>query len=371
VAGLGELQGSAGVLTSPELRLAIACCRERFTPVESAGVESLLTGVDWPRFVRLARFHRIQGLVWPSLSPMRERLPADCASDLADDAQAIAAANLRAAAESSDLLAQFMRQGIDVLFIKGLTLGMLAYGNITAKSGVDVDLLIPSEKLIEAAELLDKRGYLPVEPAGDFSAEKLLASHRWRKESVWVHPAKNLQVDLHTALADHPMLIPSIGLNSPRQTVEIAPGIAVPTLGLRDLLTYLSVHGAASAWFRLKWITDFAALLKKSNPDEVEAFYRSAPQLRAGPAPALALRLADEIYGGLAGLPEIKRKLQRDRTSRRLCRIYLRRLARTEPAEPTSRRFGTVFFHAIQFALLPGWRFKLAEFYRQCRSALG
>ncbi len=358
------------VLTSPEFRLAIACCRGGFTFVDSAEIWRLITGVDWPGFVRLAHFHRIQGLVWQSLKPVSRGLPAEYVKAFADAAQDIAAANLRAAAESRDLLAEFTRRRIDLLFVKGLTVGILAYGNITTKSGVDMDVLIPREKLGEAAKLMQERGYRLVEPAGDPSAEELLIWHRSRKESVWAHHANKLQIDLHTALADSPRLIPSIGLNSPRQIVEIAPGIAFPTLGPIDLLTYLTVHGASSAWFRLKWITDLAALLRRLDPNEIKDFYRSSRQLRAGRAPALALLLTDEIYGTLAGLPDLRRELERDWVSHRLSRILLHRLARDEQIEPTSRRFGTLFIHATQFALLPSWRFKLSEFYRQLRSAM-
>jgi hypothetical protein len=356
------------VLTSPEFRLAVASCRGTFAPLEPAEIHALFAGVDWSRLVRLSRFHRIQGLVWQSLKPWKEQLLAQWAKALAEDARAIAAANLRTAAECSGLSAAFAAERIDLLFLKGLTLGALAYGNIAGKAGVDIDLLIAPEKLGNAAELLRQRGYRLAAPAGDPGAAQLAAWHGSRKESVWVHGNEKLQVDLHTALADQPRLIPSIGLNSPRQIVEVAPGIALPTLAPVELFTYLTVHGASSAWFRLKWITDLAAILHRSPPDEIESLYRRSRQLGAGRASAWALLLADELYDSLTSHQALRRELERDPANRRLVNITLNRLA-GEPVEPTSRQFGTLFIHAAQFALLPGWRFKLSELRRQARSA--
>ena len=68
---------------------------------------------------------------------------------------------------------------------------------------------------------------------------------------------------LHTRVADHPDLLSQVGIDSPIQIVTVAKHIALPTLARDELFAYLTVHGASSAWFRLKWITDLAALLAR------------------------------------------------------------------------------------------------------------
>jgi hypothetical protein len=89
------------VAPSRELDLAIRCCRFAFAdgkpPV--AGAE-----LDWPRFLRLVRFHRIQGLAWAALSGAADRLPDNVSEALVADASAIAADSLRATVDSRVML---------------------------------------------------------------------------------------------------------------------------------------------------------------------------------------------------------------------------------------------------------------------------
>src|SRR6478672_5726263 len=86
---------------SAEFRLAVECCRPGDGRPGIAPAE-----VDWDDFLRLARFHRIEGLAWHRLGGVRG-VPAKTKDALRQDAAAIAAQNLHAAAESRDLLEAF------------------------------------------------------------------------------------------------------------------------------------------------------------------------------------------------------------------------------------------------------------------------
>jgi hypothetical protein len=285
---------------------------------------------------------------------------------LSTDTETIVATNLRISVEARDLLSDFEKAGLDLLFVKGLTTGALAYPKPLLKMGWDIDLLIEPEELARAAELLRSRGYRLVLP---HRSADLLPWHGRRKESVWTRDTW-LHIELHTRLADNLLLIPSIDVNSPRQLAEVAPGIWLPTLAGDELIAYLCVHGASSAWFRLKWITDFAAILHGLDPSELERLYARSQELGAGRAAAQALLLADELFGSLRG-SALSERLSGDRASRWLAAIALRQLAgRHEPREPTEAFFGTGWIHLSQFALLPGPRFAASEAVRQIRAAI-
>jgi hypothetical protein len=351
---------------TPEFRLIADSCRVCF---RSAAVmaEPQVAGLDWNRLVRLARFHRVQGLVWEALSPFSTELPAEVSRSLAADAAEIAAANLRAAAECGALRDLFEAAGVPLLFVKGLTVAALAYQRSSIKSASDIDLLIPAGELDRATALLRQRGYDLSIPRGE-SRSALQRWHRVRKESVWEKAGPGLEVDLHTRLADSRWLIPTVGIGSPRQLVEVARGIELATLGNDELFAYLAVHGASSAWFRLKWITDLAALVSGLPSAEIERLYRRSQELGAGRAAAQALLVADRLYGTLANAPDLKRELGNDRASRWLTEAALRQLAdRKEPVEPTSVVGGTATIHFTQFLLLPGVLFKASELLRQLR----
>ena len=353
-------------MNSPEFQLAVASCRQTFAAGDASAIQRRCATVDWGRFIRVARYHRVQALVWHGLRSAKTDIPPEIAATLRSDAELIAAENLRIALESHELRARFEEAGLAFLFVKGLTVGRLAYGNPMLKMGWDIDLLVDRAQVEEAADLLGERGYrqrIPPPPAD------VKSWHELHKESVWSRD-DGLHVELHTRLMDNAALIPRIDVHSPRREVEIAPGIALPTLAEDELFAYLCVHGASSLWFRLKWITDLAAILHRLPSAEIERLYARSQDLGAGRASGHALLLADAIYGSL-GNSTLGAELARNRGNRWLVAAALRQLAgRTEPREPTSVFGGTAAIHWTQLLLLPGIRFKLSELLRQARSAL-
>ena len=124
-----------------------------------------------------------------------------------------------------------------------------------------------------------------------------------------------MQVDLHVAAADNPMLIPGITAYSPTQEVDIGNGIRLKTLARDELVAYLAVHGASSLWFRLKWIADFAALVDGSSGMEFRRLYMRSQELGAGRAAGQALLLADRLFGTLDNCPAFAMSCFRTRAS--------------------------------------------------------
>lgn len=355
---------------SAEFSLLIRSCSWSFAAGGPGPRNWEWDGIDWSLFPALARRHRVQALAWSCLNALDAPLPARAADQLAGDARAIAEHNLQAAREYADLDRAFSSAGLTVLFLKGLTLGALVYREPFAKMGWDIDILVAEDSIPRAADLLRAAGFeRTVPPDG---AVELTAWHRQRKESTWRKTGRpDLYVELHSRLVDNRLLLPGIGVNSPSQKIEIASGIAVPTLTLPDLFAYLAVHGASSAWFRLKWVADLAGLLAGREGAELVALYRHAMRAGAGRAPAQALLLADRLFGTLAAAPELAAELRRDRASRWLAQVAMDQLTgRLALREPTRVPLGTGMIHLTQFALLPGLTFKLAELRRQLRDAL-
>jgi hypothetical protein len=347
---------------SPELKLAIDCCRHNFAACEGA-IAANHDGINWPRFLELVRFHRVQGFAWRALDDSRLARP-PILDELSADAQAIAAANLRAAAESRDILNDFEAAHLPVLFVKGLTAAALAYRQPLLKMSWDVDILVAAENVRAAGERLAKRGYRQLLPQRSASLERW---HRRRKESVWARD-DGVHVELHSRLADNPRLIPCINVDSASNKVEVAPGIRLPTLARDELFAYLCVHGASSAWFRLKWISDLAGLLEGHDGGSITRLYDSSQALGAERAAGQALLLADRLFGSLEGTG-LRSTLGNDRPTCRLAEAAYRQLT-GPPLEPTSLRLGTLRIHLTQFRLKRGLAFRLSEFLRQAHDAV-
>jgi hypothetical protein len=146
--------------------------------------------------------------------------------------------------------------------------------------------------------------------------------------------------------------------------VSVSTDLQLPTLADEELFAYLAVHGASSAWFRLKWISDFAGFLHGRSAEELRHLYRRSQELRAGRASGQALLLAHELFGTLQQCAALAEQLRRDPTILSLYRTALRLVA-GEPVEPTARSFGTLPIHRTQFQLSPDPAYKISELSRQ------
>lgn len=350
-----------------EFWLTVECCRYSFAEAVPRRIASPPTGFDWTLFLKFVCYHRIEGLVWNCLASADFRIPDEIREELSTAALENAARNLRGIAECAELRDAFGAAGVTLLFLKGLTLGSLAYGRPELKSAVDIDLLIDPADLKAAAGLLGHRGYRVTVPASD---QKLGRWHRRSRESVWARERPFSQIDLHTRLADNPLLIPEISVHSLSQTVELGSGQRLPTIATDELFTYLAVHGGTSSWFRLKWISDFAGLIQSKEPAEIERLYRRSQELGAGRAAAQGLLLADRLFGSLAENADLSDELQKDRATRRLVEISVALLSRP-PREPTEHFLGTVPLHLAPFLLMPGWRYKISELAAQVSKLTG
>jgi hypothetical protein len=341
-----------------------ACAKSLFDPAELGRLAGQAVSIDLTLMIGLAARHRVEGIVWSALHGAGIDDSAPALEPLAEAARTISQQGLRAAAESARLQSAFASAGVDLLFLKGLAVGHLAYGNAFVKRSWDIDVLVAPDAVSAAADLLRQSAYrcsLPGEQAD------LVRWHRASKESVW-HSADGLHhVELHSRLADNPELIPTVGMDSPRQTVAIAPGIFLPTLATDDLFAYLCVHGASSAWFRLKWVADFAGLLRGRDSAEIERLYWRSQELGAARSAAQALMVADALFG--LPLPAaLRAELERGAANRWLAAAALRELA--EPRAPTGRPLGTAGIHFSQLLLKPGPFFAWRELRRQMRAVI-
>jgi len=346
----------------PEFCLLLNCCRWNFATGRDER-PSIRTDLNWVYFARLARFHLVQGLAWNALAPNANRIPQIEAEQLSSDARAIAATNLGIAHECASLYSEFAKSGLPILFVKGLTVGALSYRSPMLKMGWDIDVLIDPANLSEAADILLARGFSLRLPAG---LADLPSWHSRSKESVWGR-ADGVHVELHTRLVDNRAFLPSVDVNSPSQIIEVTRGVNLPTLAKDELLAYLCVHGASSAWFRLKWISDFAALLHPLHADELQRLYDRSQELGAHRAAAQAFLLADALYGSLDGT-NLRARLSEDRSNLRLAESAFRQV--TKSREPTSTPLGTWRIHLTQLLLKPGLGFKVSEAARQLSAAL-
>jgi hypothetical protein len=347
----------------PEFRLVAACCR---WPVDPQAVDAFAPGaseLDWDLFLGIVARHRVDGLVYHALGLSALRPPAAVESRLAAAAREIARQNLMFAAESRRLARALEAAGLGFLFVKGVTLDMLAYGTLALKRAADIDLVVDPADYLKAAALVRACGYRCVVPGEEADEAAMLHAVRLNKHSAWKRDG--LYLEMHYQLVDSPLMLSQVSVNSPRQHVPIAPGLTLPTLANDELFAYLCVHGATHAWARLKWLADVNAFLKDEGEAGLERLHHRSLELGGGRSAGQALLLCADLLG--RRLPgRLERRLRGDRALRYLARVALGTMVKGgADVELDGQVLGTAAIHLSHLRLMPGWRFKAAEVRRK------
>lgn len=269
--------------------------------------------------------------------------------------------SLRIAKAACDLSALLDAAGVDWISIKGPALAQLAYRSTAIKTSRDFDILVAPGDFALVSGLLEAGGYQRVEPGPEVTADQLATWMNYYKDCGWRHPTTGMLVEVHCRLFANRRLMPLIGLASARQDVEL-PGIGtLPTLAPGPLYAYLAGHGAVSAWSRLKWLADIAALLRPIGPEAIAELHANAVAFGGGRCSAQALLLAERVLG--LRLPEgLAEALRRDPAVRRLERLGLAELGgRNETEEVDWSGFATLPSQAAHLLLGGSWRYVGAE----------
>ncbi|HEY1604444.1 MAG TPA: nucleotidyltransferase family protein [Allosphingosinicella sp.] len=349
----------------PEFALAAACCRWPPSPEREAAVREAAAAIgDWDALLRTARRHRVEGLVHDGLRRAEVVPPAPVADALAAAAAAIARDNLRFTAEAARLDRLLRDAGVDFLFLKGVTLNMLAYGTLGLKRAIDIDMVVDAARYEAAIAAVEGSGYSCIQPREGASRAEILAWVKKAKHSIWRNGA--VALELHTAFVDSTRMLGGVGLGSPRQAVALPGGIVLPTLASDALFAYLAVHGATHAWARLKWLADIAAFVAHE-PEAVESLYRRSVALGGGRSGGQALLLAHDLLA--LPLPEpLRAELRGDRAIRYLAGVAVDAMAGAGSRELDELMLGTAAIHLSHLRLKKGLGFKLHEVRRKLRS---
>ena len=358
--GLQTAASPALALFTQEFRLMLACLR---WPLDTAALDRIVERADavsdWPHLLALTRRHRVVALVWRALKRADVAVPADVAVAFQQFSANAARQAMLLSVESIRLSQSMRSHGLDALFLKGITVTMLAYGEPTLRHAKDIDLLVPLADVEAAAALLRDAGYVPTFDLETVAPERRALWFRYTKSMDWVNPGLGVLLELHWRLTDAPLLheIPGVAA---RQSVTIAPGRSIDTLDPDHLLGYLCVHGAAHGWMRLKWLADVYALLPREAP-ACELAYRRLLQLGAGRSAGQALLLCHDFFD-LPLPPGLLQELESSLLLRLLRRAPARLLLRGgEVKEVDDLPFGTTSVYLSRLMLGSSLHSLLAE----------
>ncbi|MGB8602735.1 MAG: nucleotidyltransferase family protein [Rhizomicrobium sp.] len=335
---------------SAEFRLASALCRWPRTPAVLEAIRRAAAAVtDWPNCLKVVKRQRIWGLAYEGLQAADVVAPSFVMQALAHQARRIATQNLSMVAEAARLQAAFNAAEIDVIFLKGIVLAQQAYGTLSLKHGKDIDLWIIPSQIEMAWQCLERLGYRQDRLPQGYSPAMRQRYIRYKKEIGFLSSHTSGEVELHWRLSDTVNLFETPWReNTSRICIG---GFSLRALVKADLFCYLAQHGAMHAWYRLKWLADFNAVLAEKSLQDIDALYRQAVMRGAGLQAAYALLLCRE-YLALPVDAALLAELQQLWRVRTLCRLtdYLMcgdRLV-DEPVASQSARFAVICAWFIQ-----------------------
>jgi hypothetical protein len=286
---------------SPESELLVWCARTHVTEELRADICSRVQEpLDWGLMPDLAAYHGVLPLLYRNLSTICPSLvPSDTLTKLRQKTQACALLNRSLAQELGNLCDAFAERSVPVVPIKGATLALSAYGDLTLRDFSDLDLLIPESAIGAAQAVLFAQGYQRKDPSNNPAK----AEHDEGPYHVFIKKRSLVRVDLQWVMAHQHF---AFQLDRPEFWAQRTPVIlgnkTVQGLAPEDLLIVLCVHGSKHAWEQLKWVCDVAEVLR-SHPDlDWERIFANATAWHCQRLMHMGLALAHRVLD--APIPE-------------------------------------------------------------------
>lgn len=116
--------------------------------------------LDWNRVRRLATVHQVIPLLQQAWQENRARVPPDVLAEFTRVRQGTALRGALALKQRAELLQILAEAGIPILLLKGSALGRAWYGDLSLRSFVDLDPLVPADRVEAARDALMSAGYV-------------------------------------------------------------------------------------------------------------------------------------------------------------------------------------------------------------------
>ncbi len=259
---------------------------------------------QWDGFITQLQWHRVASHAWRRLEPFRQQLPADVLHALQSGRQQTAALAMKHSQELIRLASHFTERKIPFVVLKGVPLSLHLYQDAGRRFSRDIDILVQPERVDDAQALLTDCGYALTYPSPALPAIIHERYRTLRKDCTLTHRRHGTAIELHWRLNDNPHFLPLSRLNPFHSSSSVVlGGQSIPVLQDECNALYLIMHATHSAWARLSWLTDIAALMRR--PTDWPAVFALARQLGVEAAVRVTLQLAHELLAAPLPSPEI------------------------------------------------------------------
>jgi len=202
--------------------------------------------------------------------------------------------NLFLLAELFQILDLLEEHHIPAIPYKGPILSVVLYGDASLRQFSDLDIIVPSENVLEARTLLVSRGYRHDKEI----SEKEFRSVIQNTKDLILRRDDRITLELHWGITENPNPIyirpDFLWKNLKKLTIS---GRTVTMHAPEDLLFILCVHGGKHCWEYLVWLCDIAELIRCYPKLDWKQAIETASSLRARRILLLGLSLARNALG--------------------------------------------------------------------------
>jgi hypothetical protein len=222
-------------------------------PASFSTIVGSLSTETWPLFLEAAARHGVLGILSPYLQ--NGLVPEPLRESFARTEVVRSMLYGRLVQSLCDVVARFDAVNVPVCALKGPALAARLYGDPTARSSVDLDLLVSDDHFARAAAALRADGY----SEGPSATAAYL-----RRHSHHLHFSKPgaVPIELHfVAYAGFGVAVPASALldRAVPYTLPQAGRVLVPSP--EDEFIYLAVHAAGHYFNKILWICDLKFLV--------------------------------------------------------------------------------------------------------------
>jgi hypothetical protein len=316
--------------------------------------------LDPGAFMRFLQRHRLLGYVYLTLGQLRLAglLPAAVREGAKRSYSRQFVKNEQHATELARLLVRLEREGMQVLTLKGLPLAQRFYGDLSARSIADLDLLLRRQEDLERVErLLLGAGYVPM--FGTLLGRRL----SMRFTHHFAYRKARIAVEVHWVLHRHP----SVRIDHERLWRESAcmdlRGVAcrAASAEYEMVMQVLSLHADLQVGkLALKPFVDLYQILKAC-PDTLnwDAFFRRRRQEGVGASSAFFLSLLLQMLDCGADFPRLADHLRHVRFSPGELAVGWDAVLRSDARDPRHKLVGLRLYDTSPAAALGWWALSL------------
>lgn len=181
---------------SPELQLVLALSHPE--GLQTSKINSLLeNSLDWNRLIEISHRQHVSAIIYTRLQREPHFLPTNVLHTFNSYSSKITARNLFLLAAFEQIINEGKKVGLNFVAFKGIDNIQRIYPNIKERFLSDIDIMIESNKLNSARELLNSLGYMCI--------ENVRQSRFHEKKYGYIHAPLQcskggINIDLHTRL---------------------------------------------------------------------------------------------------------------------------------------------------------------------------